>query len=402
MLFDHTNVSKRVMWGGNVLLFIFLLVLMVDPSDKVLHLKGIAFVSFVAYNAAFLKPDFTFLPSLLMPFIAVVCGLLSSQILGVPIDADFAIATCKAFFTLILLLWVRYYNFLRVAKYTAIIFAFLAICIFLAAASNKLIRAGLWTFQEQHEHCFDLANRSFLGVELFGISFNSTISTTLPLFAATYAFLTVKKHRFWNFLEMCLVTTLFIISCSRSTMMLPFVILSLAFYLRYKDSKYVKLMIYPIVLLIGVGLVVLIFKFASEKGETSNTIKFAHLYSYGKLFHYNPEYFILGQGAGSYFFTFGFRRMVTLTEWNYLEILRICGLFSVGIFYILIYPFYYLKGFLKDKFTFGITVSYFVFLLVAGTNPMLIGSSGMSVMLMIYCFMSRFYKTNNTTHIRTT
>ena len=201
---------------------------------------------------------------------------------------------------------------------------------------------------------------------------------------------------------MCLVTTLFIISCSRSTMMLPFVILSLAFYLRYKDSKYVKLMIYPIVLLIGVGLVVLIFKFASEKGETSNTIKFAHLYSYGKLFHYNPEYFILGQGAGSYFFTFGFRRMVTLTEWNYLEILRICGLFSVGIFYILIYPFYYLKGFLKDKFTFGIAVSYFVFLLVAGTNPMLIGSSGMSVMLMIYCFMSRFYKTNNTTHIRTT
>lgn len=53
MLFDHTNVSKRVMWGGNVLLFIFLLVLMVDPSNKVLHLKGIAFMTFVTYNAVF-------------------------------------------------------------------------------------------------------------------------------------------------------------------------------------------------------------------------------------------------------------------------------------------------------------------------------------------------------------
>lgn len=402
MLFDHTNVSKRVMWGGNVLLFIFLLVLMVDPSNKVLHLKGIAFMTFVAYNAVFLKPDFTFLPSLLMPFIAVVCGLLSSQILGVPIDADFAIATCKAFSTLILLLWVRYYNVLRVAKYSALIFAFVGISLFIAAASNKLIRAALWAFQEQHEHCFDLATRSFLGVELFGISFNSTISTTLPLFAATYAFLTVKKHKFWNFLEMCLVTTLFIVSCSRSTMILPFVILSFAFYLRFKDSKYVKMMMYPAIAFIAVALVVLIFKLAGEKSETSNLIKYAHLYSYGKLLQSNPEYFIFGQGAGSYFFSMGFRAMVPQTEWSYLEILRMCGVFCVGIFFLLFYPLMRFSLFLKEKKSIGIILSYFIFLIVAGTNPMLINSSGMCVMMIIYSYMCKFYKTDNTTHIRTT
>ena len=40
-----------------------------------------------------------------------------------------------------------------------------------------------------------------------------------------------------------------------------------------------------------------------------------------------------------------------------------------------------------------------VFLFVAGTNPMLINSSGMCVMMMIFCYMSRFFKSNDAMRI---
>lgn len=391
MIYDHTNVSKPVMWGGNFLFFILLLVVMVDPSNSILHLKNPAFILLVAYNIVFLKPDFTFFPSILLTYVAVVCGLLSSQILGIPLDTDFTIGTLKGFSMLFLLLWVRYYNVLKLAKISAFIFALLAVIVFIAAASNELIRGALWTFQEAHDGCFKLSSRYFLGIKVFGISFNSTISTALPLFVCTFNLLRERKHWFLNLLEVCLIAMLFFVSGSRSTMLLPFIIIFLALYLRFKDSKYVKLMMYPALCFVAIAFVMLVYKLANDKNETSNVIKYAHLYSYGKLFHYFPEYFILGQGAGSYFFSLGFREMVTLTEWNYIEILRICGVFCVGIYYMLLYPIFVLKKYLKNEQVLGFVCSYVVFLFVAGTNPMLIGSSGMCVMMMVYCFLTKFY-----------
>ena len=91
--------------------------------------------------------------------------------------------------------------------------------------------------------------------------------------------------------------------------------------------------------------------------------------------------------------------MVPQTEWSYLEILRMCGVFSVGIFYLLLYPVKRFKLFLKSKESTGIIFSYVVFLFVAGTNPMLINSSGMCVMMMIFCYMSRFFKSNDAMRI---
>ena len=391
MIYDHTNVSKPVMWGGNILFFILLLVVMVDPSNSILHLKNPAFILLVTYNIVFLKPDFTFFPSILLTYAAVVCGLLSSQILGVPLDTDFTIGTLKGFSMLFLLLWVRYYNVLKLAKISAFIFALLAVIVFIAAASNDAIKSVLWTFQEAHDGCYKLSSRYFLGIKVFGISFNSSISTAIPLFACAYNLLRERKQWLVNLLEVGMITMLFFVSGSRSTMLLPFIIISLAFYLRFKDSKYVKLMMYPALCFIAIAFVMLVYKLANDKNETSNVIKYAHLYSYGKLFHYFPEYFFIGQGAGSNFFSMGFRAMVPITEWTYLEILRICGAFSVGIFYMLLYPIFALKKFLKNEQVLGFVLSYIVFLFVAGTNPMLIGSSGMCVMIIVYSFITRFY-----------
>ena len=67
--------------------------------------------------------------------------------------------------------------------------------------------------------------------------------------------------------------------------------------------------------------------------------------------------------------------MMSETEWSYMELLRCYGLFSLFIIGVLLYP---LKNFWtqvrKDDFMAGIFATYIVYLLVAGTNPLLLSS----------------------------
>ena len=390
MFFDQDNANKWAVRGGEFLFFIMILVSMVDPSNSILHLKNPAFALLLMYNIVVFKPDFRYLTCILMPFIALMCGFISSQILGVNINDDFFIATFKGFAMLILLLWVPYYDVIKVSKAAALIFSICGAILFVAAASDDLLKAAIWKFQsEGHDGAFLLSERQFLGVEVLGINYNSTICTALPLFASSYAFFSKARHRIFNFFCTVFITFLFITSGSRSTMLLPFCLIGISFYIVYRKSRYVKLLMYPMIGIIAIALVVLVIKLAGQKNEESNIIKYAHLYSYGRLLYYFPEYFVLGQGPGSMFFSMGVREMIPQTEWSYIEIPRMCGVFCVGIFYMLLYPLRYTKQCFRQDYTMGFIISYMFFLVVAGTNPMLVNSSGMCVMMMIYSFVSK-------------
>lgn len=389
MLFGQNNPNKWVKWGGNALFFILILVSMIDPSNSILHLKNVAFVLLLGYNIVMFKPDFRYLACILMPFVALMCGYISSQILGVVINDEFFVGTFKGFSMLVLLLWIPYYDVIKLSKLAALIFGICGTILFIAAASDDLLKAAIWNFQDNgHEGAFLLSERYFLGIKVLGINYNSTICTALPLLASSYSFFSKGKHKIFNFFCMLFIIFLFITSGSRSTMLLPFCLVGLSLYIVYRKSHYVRMFIYPTLVVLGVALAVLIIKLAGEKNETSNIVKYAHLYSYGRLLHYNPEYFILGQGPGSMFYSIGFREMVPQTEWSYLEILRMCGVYSVGIFYLLLYPVLYIKKFFKYDSSMGIIIAYIFYLVVAGTNPMLINSSGMCVMMMIYSYLS--------------
>jgi hypothetical protein len=55
-------ISKNIIqFGGNFLFFFLVLVIMLDPTNTVLHLKDVFFVLLVGYNIVFFKPDFRYL-----------------------------------------------------------------------------------------------------------------------------------------------------------------------------------------------------------------------------------------------------------------------------------------------------------------------------------------------------
>ena len=154
-----------------------------------------------------------------------------------------------------------------------------------------------------------------------------------------------------------------------------------------RNNRYLRYVIYSLVILACVALVVVFVALISEPGEHSNMVKYAHLSSYIEHFAKNPLFLITGQGPGTSFYTKGFYAMVMNTEWSYLELIRRYGLFSLMIFYLFFEPLKRLYA-LKDTDK-GIVVllAYVIYLIIAGTNPLLLSSTGMLIVLMVHGFI---------------
>jgi hypothetical protein len=140
-------------------------------------------------------------------------------------------------------------------------------------------------------------------------------------------------------------------------------------------------------MLLFVALPVVLQKVIFDLSEEANAIKYAHVLSYIDLFAAHPLVLLIGQGLGGGFYSGGFGEITYMTELSYLELIRFFGvpLFCI-IVWLSFYPlFFYLRNRAhiahKDKF---IYLSYGLYLFCIGTNPLLISSTGMIVLVVVY------------------
>ena len=172
-------------------------------------------------------------------------------------------------------------------------------------------------------------------------------------------------------------------------MLLPFVLIGFNVYREYKNTRYFKYILYPAIIFIGIAFLVLLYMLISEKNEASNLVKYAHLYSYWELFSEHPIYLLLGQGPGTSFYSAGFGRVTSVTEWTYLELIRNFGMCSLVIIYVFYRPLVDLWKERKNSHTNSLLWGYLIYLFVAGTNPLMLSSTGMIVLLIIYSYVER-------------
>ena len=85
--------------------------------------------------------------------------------------------------------------------------------------------------------------------------------------------------------------------------------------------------------------------------------------------------------------------MTYTTEWTYMELLRNYGIFSLLIFAVMVYPLTQLYKLRRDRRVAAMMFAYIFYLLIAGTNPLLISSTGMLVLLTIYSYTQRITTT---------
>ena len=357
--------NKYIRMGGNFLLFILMFIVMLDPTNSVLHLKNLAFVALLGYSIVFYKPVLDYLPYIIMPFVAIVFSYISATVMGNPVDVEFFMGTIKGFSMLLLLLWVPYYNVLKITKITSLILSIVASILFILVMSNELIEAAVFTYVCSHDDMIMMSHRSFLGINVYGMYYKSLISTILPFYLYCYALFVERKHVFWNSIAVIFITFSFAITGTRSTMLLPIAMIVLAAFQGARHTKWMKMLLYPLLFVGVMGFLVLVYKLATEKGETSNMIKYAHLASYARQFYYYPEYYIWGQGA----------------------LFRMLGLATLLVLTTLAYPLYAMRRYVRVEFTLGIAIAYIMFLFISGTNPLLVSSTGMAVVLMGYAYV---------------
>lgn len=374
---------------GNLLFALLLLVLMVDPSNSVLHLKDKAFLLFLGFNLIFYRPDWRFLPHILGIFAIITGGYIIAEMQSSVIDYDFLFGVFKSMAPLSLLLWVRHYNVLKLSLIPAFITTLIILILYVLISASPIFELALFTYSKEHNEMVMITRRNWLGVPIFGMYYRSIVSLIPILFYASFALIhATKPHKIWTILSFGLMVALlsmaFLISGTRAMMLVPFFIAGIMVYLWITQHPKAKLFFYPLLALAGIGFLFFIFLLATQKGDLSNAIKYGHLNSYAELFSLHPEYLLWGQGSGTLFYSEGFRKLTPITEWIYIELFRNYGLAAFGILAVYVAPLFALFKHRQSAFNFGLFVTYVAFLLVAGTNPFLLNSQGMTVLWMMY------------------
>ena len=103
---------------GNWLFVLFILILTVDPTSSLLHLKDKVFVLLVAYNMVCFRPDFSKLLLIIALFSVVIFSWLFGTIQEVDLDIKETLAVLKAVSPTVLLLWVREYDLISLAQFS--------------------------------------------------------------------------------------------------------------------------------------------------------------------------------------------------------------------------------------------------------------------------------------------
>lgn len=390
------NIKSIIRFIGNALFLMLILVILIDPANTLLHKKDIIFVLLTAYCIVFYKPDFSKLPfiglmvtALLIPWLISVMSMRNTDITEV-------LPMFKAIAPTILLLWVHEFDLLRLSRFPVLLSCLLMDILFVFVLIFPEIEAGLYYFGSIENKSIMIARRWFLGHEFFFMYLKSTVAM---LFVVTYYIhkcLHKELRSFGSVIAILIILFYFMFSGTRSTMLAPFFLLGTCMFATYRDNPKAKLIFYPILFVTGILMLILVIMLVIDVNEASNVVKYGHLSSYAELFENNPWILLTGQGPGAYFYSNGFSSWVLQTEWTYLDLIRWYGCFSILIVAVFAYPLIALWKHRSDKLTYELFWTYAAYLAIAGTNPLLMSSTGMLAMLIIYSYREVIIKKNVT------
>ena len=133
---------------GNLLFALFLLVLMIDPSNGILHLKDKIFIILLGFNILAYRPDWRFLPLILSTYFVIFLGYILAEMQGIPIDYEYLNGVFKSMAPLILLLWVRHYDVLRISTFPALITTLVILTLYILISISPIFELALFKSQQ--------------------------------------------------------------------------------------------------------------------------------------------------------------------------------------------------------------------------------------------------------------
>jgi len=370
-----------------LLITLLVSILLIDPSDKIFHLKVPVFLLLWIVTLSYIllgRLNFTLSSSLLLivsiviliPLPSIIIGYMSGELYEVEQWSSYV----KTFLlgSLLLVVVISKVNIDYILVKTSIIISLLTIIVWTISFLYPESYIIIYNFLCIETDTIIMSKRSNYGIEMTMIFYK-----TSPILIFTLGY---YLHKLWTnkikisyIVSIILVSLSIFMSATRANIIAA--ILIIFFTISSKMSFVNKLKFYT-------SLLVFILFFLSfnkiEKSDdnlVSDDIKTGHIESIFNLFQEKKYILLVGQGPGSYFYSKGSFEFTNKTEVTYLEFIRIFGLPIFLIFMIiLLKPFYdWKRGYFKGKEY--LLLSYFLYLLIAATNPLIVSSTGFLIIV---------------------
>lgn len=367
---------------------LFVLCISLDPTGQIFHLKEPLFIFLLflsILNRKNIKPiprDVLFV--LFFCLILPVWGICISILKDSYVDSVYALGHLKSLlfiFIVFFLFNIDFQSILRVLFISGTVLAVITVILFVIAQLNdELFRLAYIRILEDSNIIISM--RSYYGYSILGIYFKAG-----PIIFFSYIYsLYFLNRTSWRLLFIGLNLFALLIAGSRTPSLIAIFMTIIFMYDKMKFSRTLRCIL---AFILGLGLSILIYYLATEKGETSNEIKYGNFFSYIDNIFDNSNS-IIGAGLGSVFMAEGRGRLISASEFTFLDIVRIYGLFLGLVFIFLVfypaYKFYVSKYIYILKYK-RFILAYIMYMVLAGTNPLLISSTGMFVWAMGLAFV---------------
>ena len=390
-----TNVSiskiKESLSLKNILFFLFVFELIVDPANTIFHIKDLVFVLLFIYMLFMRKEvDSTMFVFMLSIYALITASLFIGVVADYSFETDFTVYIYKTFAPLLLLLWVRQIRFFtwRTMLFPSIIVCAVSVFISISVIFFPAIEDFLYEFAINSQ-VVNMGRRNFLGISMFGVYYRSLPLVLIPATFLLYAAVFSPGRKIWCWIGTIIMFAALLTAGTRACMLAAVVIIAFIASHKLMEKEFGQLLLFFAALLFIPLFLFIVYKLVAEIGEPSNVVKYGHLESYIDLIIDDPFVLLTGSGPGSRFFSKGFGIYTEQTEWSYLEFIRMFG-FGTTLLLVFVYFFPLYKAYKCRKsleYSYAFILSYSLYLMVAGTNPLLLGSNGTLSLLYAYNYV---------------
>jgi O-antigen ligase len=400
----HGRKSRAVLM---VAISAFVLIALVDPTDQITHLKmplfaavvGVWLIRVLSQRVVAGAPELwtgVLFFALVIPTYATFVGLAGTSL---PVAGP-TFATVKSFMIIVLLPIVvtERASLVRIVARYSVVVALLTLAMVVISIVAPIVFDMIYAFTLEKQ------NALVRPTDLFGIGMGSFYYKTVAVLVFPIVYhleqLASGAKKIRQVLMLLIYSAAIFFSGSRASILA--VALVFGYFLAIVLKRRLGVWSAPVLMFIavlGLSLAAIVFGGFFDAKETSNAAKLGHVHSYMEEFEAHPRFLLFGQGADTEFYTEGFQRKTNLTEVTYLELVRVFGLpvtvvLLAGFFYPLI-PLS--KAAVKGGNCVGI--AYGVYLFEAASNPLLIGSTGLLVVVSVWAFVLSNHFQPERTHL---
>lgn len=367
------------------LITIFGIVIMLDPANNY-RLKipffGLALLgALLTINRKVNTLCYLFI---VVGLLYTVYGLLICLIGGESISVDYQVAHIQLVFMSLLIIPMSRLSVDEILKMNYIVGLILATvinCLFLASSISPEFSLFLYqtNMDDQAIPTILISKRTFLGITIVAFFYKTA---PFLFFASIYKFNHASRFRDY-ILAIFLIFPVFITG-SRTPMLCGLCVLIYWLITTRPFSPRMKLFIISTFVVLGVTL---IYFLMIDKSDGSAAVKGGNMMTYiNDIF--SPHGFLTGWGIGSEFMDVR-GHLASHSEISYFDILRMWGLVFGSIY--IIFLFYPVSTIFhtKNKDIKDYMAAYFLYLVLAGTNPFIFASTGWFIILTSYCILMK-------------